>query len=1367
MLRRTKKSTKKPTVKPTAKTGPRNVTDKGLVAHLREKEMWCGSSTKEIHETRTLFVPSGVIVESNFAERPAVAHTVRELVGNAVDAATDLPEGRMENIQTLWNETAISKLGTSCPKLNNPDSLYYSTSLYGFEVINDGNGFNILEKMDLKDKTQAYQPQACVTRMGVGGNMDGEGLYSIGTNGVGLSAAAAFSRLFRLTTVYNYALNSFKRYRQDFWENDEIFDFSKPLMNSKLEVPDIIRRGGSAMNQWIDWDFLGEDPETQQTKDFMRNLRQSVTEIMCEAQLYSTYLTENLRYRAPKFTINWNDDGSLEPQRNGRGRPREIKCSLDTIAGALYNCSSGITVNTTVVPENLKNEKYGKLKVDLLRGELPWKVYIGVAPRTTGFTIINGVRIGKGVHLSTLTKKLVTGLAKHAKLSIKNAADKQRALQDNIVVCLIGRVVKPEFKSQTKEEIGGPRNRWDHQTFSDDTIKSVWDAIGDDITELIDTKTIKTKRIKTTFYAAKYAGRRDSECTMWVAEGASASGSLRTAFLSQELSDFTQAYNGCYDLGGVPMNAVRESKPQRNGRRCGDFVVRRPSEKFLKSEKIAGLIQELGLKYGTFYGEGSHNGESGDKNFADLPYKKVAIIADQDPDGVGKIMPMVVTVFICFWPELVQRGYVTWLSSPIVHVYPDSQQKKPPIASFHTVDEFNAWEKCIIDSGKKQAYYPMWVKGIGSHNASNGEIDNLFREPLRPILLDRSAVKLMHDFYDTDSEPRKQLLLRGQLSNEEIAAECGKLDYKKEITFTQIMRHFAHDQAVDVIRRSLPALESGLYEVQMKTIHAARHYIRGNPKIVAWAGALMQHCGYHHGDMSANGAVINMATYFTGCNNQLTLIRGKGNFGTPPESFKDSASPRYVYATARTGILDAVFPRVDECLYPHASEGDEIYEPDFSCSTIPMVMLNFYTKPAIGYAISIFPRTVESVLAHLQWCLKKRIRSADQYWKYTTKTAELFSDEVLVKSKNMEPESEPEPEPEPTMMRRMRKSKKSTIAKPVKKSKKSVKTTKSVKTVMSILPDDGSNGVMPWEEICKTDFKNFPPPLVPFTWKSGMQYRRVDGKLYTVTSYEESNVTYRGTACTRIEFSGFNHKSYPVHFYNTYKEKEYFKYGEIDAACSSVVLVVTDAWLKTKKSTKHWTAIERAFSLYENANSQLNLLCRAHGFVCLKNYYGVFIHWYLSRLEFYTKRVQYQRVHMFWRILLLQQQQRYAVDYTQLNKVDSGRITEEELNTRLKTAEFPLLNSVRINNPGIVAVDDLEALFTNDKASYSYLLGMTVKQTLKTACAAREKEIDTLTAELKSLDRKDVEFALWKNDVAGFINAAKRDDEIRIRGVTE
>ncbi len=80
----------------------------------------------------------------------------------------------------------------------------------------------------------------------------------------------------------------------------------------------------------------------------------------------------------------------------------------------------------------------------------------------------------------------------------------------------------------------------------------------------------------------------------------------------------------------------------------------------------------------------------------------------------------------------------------------------------------------------------------------------------------------------------------------------------------------------------------GLKPGQRKVLYACfKRQLKNEIKVAQLAGYVSEHTGYHHGEASLHGTIINMAQDFVGSNN-MPLLVPSGQFGTRHMGGKDA-----------------------------------------------------------------------------------------------------------------------------------------------------------------------------------------------------------------------------------------------------------------------------------------------------------------------------------------------------------------------------------------------------------------------------------------------------------------------------------------------
>ena len=131
--------------------------------------------------------------------------------------------------------------------------------------------------------------------------------------------------------------------------------------------------------------------------------------------------------------------------------------------------------------------------------------------------------------------------------------------------------------------------------------------------------------------------RKDrSQCTLFICEGDSAIGGLRSAR--------NRLYQGGIALKGKPMN-----------------VSQATIKDILENQEFADIMASIGLTIGQ------------PVNWENLRYTKIVFLADSDVDG-GHINTLLTNFFFTYWPELFEKGAVQIAKAPLFEIITDKEK---------------------------------------------------------------------------------------------------------------------------------------------------------------------------------------------------------------------------------------------------------------------------------------------------------------------------------------------------------------------------------------------------------------------------------------------------------------------------------------------------------------------------------------------------------------------------------------------------------------------------------------------------------------------------------------------------------------------
>lgn len=80
----------------------------------------------------------------------------------------------------------------------------------------------------------------------------------------------------------------------------------------------------------------------------------------------------------------------------------------------------------------------------------------------------------------------------------------------------------------------------------------------------------------------------------------------------------------------------------------------------MKNPEIKNIVQIVGLRYDENY--------STTESLKTLRYRRIMIMADQDPDG-SHIKGLIINFIHVFWPNLLMCGFIEQFITPVVKVY--------------------------------------------------------------------------------------------------------------------------------------------------------------------------------------------------------------------------------------------------------------------------------------------------------------------------------------------------------------------------------------------------------------------------------------------------------------------------------------------------------------------------------------------------------------------------------------------------------------------------------------------------------------------------------------------------------------------------
>lgn len=552
-----------------------------------------------------------------------------------------------------------------------------------------------------------------------------------------------------------------------------------------------------------------------------------------------------------------------------------------------------------------------------------WEYAVCMAPSEefTQVSFVNGIFTSKGgKHVEYLLGQIVRKL--QAYISKKKKVDvKPSTIKEQIMLFVRCDVENPTFDSQTKDHMTTPSSKFGSSCdVSDKFIEKVaklgiMDAACA-LTEVKENKEAKktdgskTKSVRGIhkLVDANDAGTKNSSnCTLLLVEGDSAKAGVVSGLSKDDRNTI-----GVYPLRGKLMNVRGESQ-----------------KKIGTNKEISELKQILGLETSKKY-----TPETASEK---LRYGRVLFLTDQDLDGTH-IKGLCINLFDAEWETLLSiPGFIGFMNTPILKA-----RKGTSEIVFYNDGEYDQWKDENDTRGWKIKYY----KGLGTSTAK--EFKEYFAR--KKVVTFNCSGPDCRDTIDMVFNKKRSSDRKTWLEgyNRDLFMDTSK----KEVTYQEFVgREMIHFSKYDC-DRSIPNLMDGLKTSQRKILYSAfKRKLTSEIKVAQFSGYVSEHSGYHHGEQSLNGAIVNMAQDYVGSNN-INLFQPNGQFGTRLQGGSDSASERYIY-TQLNQLTRKLFPEQDDTVLRYLDDDGTPVEPVWYAPVIPMILINGSKGIGTGFSTDI------------------------------------------------------------------------------------------------------------------------------------------------------------------------------------------------------------------------------------------------------------------------------------------------------------------------------------------------------------------------------------------------------------------------------
>lgn len=596
----------------------------------------------------------------------------------------------------------------------------------------------------------------------------------------------------------------------------------------------------------------------------------------------------------------------------------------------------------------------------------PWEVCAVVTNASqfdnSQLSNVNGVVVRDGKHYKHIMTALTEGVKEKISKMIqdKNLRFSQQIVSNNVFLFMNTKIPKPSWTGQRKDVLDlDIRKLAGYELdakFIGPVAEQLRGQIVDSIFNNVPGATGKKKNKQTEYEkykpARKAGSKRSLECGLIAVEGDSAMTQVCMGIAHNLGWDLF----GAISLGGVIMNARKECT-----------VVETPTGQYVKKTKkltdniFMNVLSEVtGLNTAYKY---DPNSASYKKEMSELDYGYIAACVDQDLDGKGNILGLLLNTFELFWPSLLRAGYIKWFCTPIIRAYPKS---KGTILEFYSIDEYKQWEKSS-DSSK---YDPKYYKGLGTHSRDETvHMFKKFREHLYTYYMDDRSHELFGIYFGNNPDLRKD-----ELSKPTKMPNCDKTRAQELTKLISCSDHLEYETNLfqkDNLERKLVHVIDGQNQSGRKILDGLIKALKGGKelRVSQLGGYVSEHENYHHGEASLNDSITGKGFVATG-GKQLPIIVPLSNFGSRLGGGNDAASARYIHAKLNKNIVNLIFPEIDYWILPFNFDEGKRSEPKYFVPIIPMAILESTELPAHGWKLKTWGRDVFKVIENVRRMIK-------------------------------------------------------------------------------------------------------------------------------------------------------------------------------------------------------------------------------------------------------------------------------------------------------------------------------------------------------------------------------------------------------------
>lgn len=168
-----------------------------------------------------------------------------------------------------------------------------------------------------------------------------------------------------------------------------------------------------------------------------------------------------------------------------------------------------------------------------------------------------------------------------------------------------------------------------------------------------------------------------------------------------------------------------------------------------------------------------------------------------------------------------------------------------------------------------------------------------------------------------------------------------------------------------ISNRAIPSYVDGFKNVHRKILYSMLNYYKGKKVKVAELGTSISQFNYHHGETSAQGAVVTLSADW---NNNMPIFRSHGNFGS--RLIQEAAAPRYIYVDLNPNF-HKYFNDFDVC---NSHPDIDNPEPLQYLPVVPWVLVNGIEGIAVGFACKFLTHTPKDLAKACNLAIKNKLK---------------------------------------------------------------------------------------------------------------------------------------------------------------------------------------------------------------------------------------------------------------------------------------------------------------------------------------------------------------------------------------------------------